>query len=89
MGNDQKDGNGFDAADAARRLHESCNVDQILWDQFQSENSVSRSVTCCNPAEDGFLGIWLEEVPLPCLSSFQMISLQQGREYWLLLRQAR
>ncbi|GBM58460.1 hypothetical protein AVEN_226406-1 [Araneus ventricosus] len=33
---------GLSLADAARRLNESRNVVQRLWDQYQSEDSVSR-----------------------------------------------
>ncbi|GBM12517.1 hypothetical protein AVEN_188692-1 [Araneus ventricosus] len=46
----------------------------------------SRSLTCYNPsAEDLFLALSARRKRffILCLSSFQIISLQQGRKYWL------
>ncbi|GFV96877.1 uncharacterized protein TNCV_4350901 [Trichonephila clavipes] len=51
---------GFSQADAARRLNVSRSVVQRLWDQYQSEDSVSRRPVpgrprATTPAEDRFL----------------------------------
>ncbi|GFS89518.1 uncharacterized protein TNCV_1810181 [Trichonephila clavipes] len=56
------DGNGISQADVARRLNVSRSVVQRLWDQYQSEDSVSRRpVTgrprATTPAEDRFLAL--------------------------------
>ncbi|GFW94117.1 paired domain-containing protein [Trichonephila clavipes] len=56
------DGNGLSQADAARRLNVSRSVVQRLWDQYQSEDSVSRRPVpgrprATTPAEDRFLAL--------------------------------
>ncbi|GFW09456.1 transposable element Tcb2 transposase [Trichonephila clavipes] len=53
---------GFSQADAARRLNVSRSVVQRLWDQYQSEDSVSRRPVpgrprATTPAEDRFLAL--------------------------------
>ncbi|GFV27574.1 paired domain-containing protein [Trichonephila clavipes] len=53
---------GLSQADAARRLNVSHNVVQRLWDQYQSEDSVSRRPVpgrprATTPAEDRFLAL--------------------------------
>ncbi|GFW56585.1 transposable element Tc3 transposase [Trichonephila clavipes] len=52
---------GLSQADAARRLNVSRSVVQRLWDQYQSEDSVSRPVPgrpqATTPAEDRFLAL--------------------------------
>ncbi|GFY08274.1 HTH_Tnp_Tc3_2 domain-containing protein [Trichonephila clavipes] len=53
---------GLSQADAARRLNVSRNVVQRLWDQYQSEDSVSRRPVpgrprATTPAEDRFLAL--------------------------------
>ncbi|GFU54534.1 HTH_Tnp_Tc3_2 domain-containing protein [Trichonephila clavipes] len=55
-------GMGLSQADAARRLNVSRNVVQRLWDQYQSEDSVSRRPVpgrprATTPAEDRFLAL--------------------------------
>ncbi|GFY30130.1 transposable element Tc3 transposase [Trichonephila clavipes] len=56
------DGMGLSQADAARRLNVSRSVVQRLWDQYQSEDSVSRRPVpgrprATTPAEDRFLAL--------------------------------
>ncbi|GFX67581.1 paired domain-containing protein [Trichonephila clavipes] len=56
------DGMGLPQADAARRLNVSRSVVQRLWDQYQSEDSVSRRPVpgrprATTPAEDRFLAL--------------------------------
>ncbi|GFU67227.1 transposable element Tcb2 transposase [Trichonephila clavipes] len=56
------DGNEIVEADAARRLNVSRSVVQRLWDQYQSEDSVSRRpvpgrTRATTPAEDRFLAL--------------------------------
>ncbi|GFV52158.1 transposable element Tcb2 transposase [Trichonephila clavipes] len=56
------DGMGLSQADAARRLIVSRSVVQRLWDQYQSEDSVSRRPVqgrprATTPAEDRFLAL--------------------------------
>ncbi|GFS62561.1 HTH_Tnp_Tc3_2 domain-containing protein [Trichonephila clavipes] len=53
---------GLSQADAARRLNMSRSVVQRLWDQYQSEDSVSRRPApgrprATTPAEDRFLAL--------------------------------
>ncbi|GFU77846.1 uncharacterized protein TNCV_1138541 [Trichonephila clavipes] len=53
---------GLSQADAARRLNVSRSVVQRLWDQYQSEDSVSRRPVpgrprATTPAEDRFLAL--------------------------------
>ncbi|GFT93286.1 HTH_Tnp_Tc3_2 domain-containing protein [Trichonephila clavipes] len=53
---------GLSQADAARRLNVSRSVVQRLWDQYQSEDSVSRRpvpgrLRATTPAEDRFLAL--------------------------------
>ncbi|GFW65115.1 uncharacterized protein TNCV_393811 [Trichonephila clavipes] len=53
---------GLSQADAARRLNVSRSVVQRLWDQYQSEDSVSRKPVpgrprATTPAEDRFLAL--------------------------------
>ncbi|GFS62274.1 HTH_Tnp_Tc3_2 domain-containing protein [Trichonephila clavipes] len=53
---------GLSQADAARRLNVSCSVVQRLWDQYQSEDPVSRRPVpgrprATTPAEDRFLAL--------------------------------
>ncbi|GFU59858.1 transposable element Tcb2 transposase [Trichonephila clavipes] len=53
---------GLSQADVARRLNVSCSVVQRLWDQYQSEDSVSRRPVpgrprATTPAEDRFLAL--------------------------------
>ncbi|GFU92723.1 transposable element Tc3 transposase [Trichonephila clavipes] len=56
------DGMGLSQANAARRLNVSLSVVQRLWDQYQSEDSVSRRPVpgrprATTPAEDRFLAL--------------------------------
>ncbi|GFU86371.1 transposable element Tcb2 transposase [Trichonephila clavipes] len=75
---------GLSQADAARRLNVSRSVVQQLWDQYQSEDSVSRRPVpgrprATTPAEDRFQLFRHEgEEPLPCRSSLQT-TLASGR----------
>ncbi|GFV21457.1 uncharacterized protein TNCV_3180461 [Trichonephila clavipes] len=68
---------GLSQADAARRLNVSRSVVQRLWDQYQSEDSVSRRPVpgrprATTPAEDRFLALRHEgEEPLQSRSSLQ------------------
>ncbi|GFU87168.1 HTH_Tnp_Tc3_2 domain-containing protein [Trichonephila clavipes] len=53
---------GFSQADVARRLNVSRSFVQRLWDQYQSEDSVSRRPVpgrprATTPAEDRFLAL--------------------------------
>ncbi|GFU62772.1 HTH_Tnp_Tc3_2 domain-containing protein [Trichonephila clavipes] len=53
---------GLSQADVARRLNVSCSVVQRLWNQYQSEDSVSRRPVpgrprATTPAEDRFLAL--------------------------------
>ncbi|GFV31523.1 HTH_Tnp_Tc3_2 domain-containing protein [Trichonephila clavipes] len=68
---------GLSQADAARRLNVSRSVVQRLWDQYQSEDSVSRRPVpgrprATTPAEDRFSSSFgtKGEEPLLCRSSF-------------------
>ncbi|GFU70467.1 HTH_Tnp_Tc3_2 domain-containing protein, partial [Trichonephila clavipes] len=65
---------GLSQADATRRLNVSRSVVQRLWDQYQSEDSVSRRPVpgrprATTPAEDRFLALFRheKEKPLLCL----------------------
>ncbi|GFY14403.1 uncharacterized protein TNCV_1021681 [Trichonephila clavipes] len=81
---------GLSQADAARRLNVSRSVVQRLWDQYQSEDSVSRRAVpgrprATTPAEDRFqlFGTKGEE-PLLCRSSLQTTFKHQEEESPLL-----
>ncbi|GFU14517.1 uncharacterized protein TNCV_3251411 [Trichonephila clavipes] len=75
---------GLSQADAARRLNVSRSVVQRLWDQYQSEDSVSedlfRPTTSCVPAEDRFLALSAKKEPLLCRSSLQTTFKHQEEE---------
>ncbi|GFV31957.1 uncharacterized protein TNCV_2006241 [Trichonephila clavipes] len=77
-------------ADAARRLNVSRSVVQRLWDQYQSEDSVSRRPVpgrprATTPAEDRFQLFRHEgEEPLLCRSSLQTTFKHQEEESPLL-----
>ncbi|GFY05456.1 uncharacterized protein TNCV_218381 [Trichonephila clavipes] len=81
---------GLSQADAARRLNVSRSVVQRLWDQYQSEDSVSRRPVpgrprATTPAEDRFLALRHEgEEPLLCRSSLQTTFKHQEEESPLL-----
>ncbi|GFT78497.1 transposable element Tcb2 transposase [Trichonephila clavipes] len=76
---------GLSQADAARRLNVSRSVVQRLWDQYQSEDSVSRRPVpgrprATTPAEDRFQLFRHEgEEPLLCRSSLQTTFKHQKR----------
>ncbi|GFW20101.1 uncharacterized protein TNCV_2320421 [Trichonephila clavipes] len=84
------DGMGLSQADAARRLNVSRSVVQRLWDQYQSEDSVSRRPVpgrprATTPAEDRFQLFRHEgEEPLLCRSSLQTTFKHQEEESPLL-----
>ncbi|GFV39964.1 transposable element Tc3 transposase [Trichonephila clavipes] len=77
---------GLSQADAARRLNVSRSVVQRLWDQYQSEDSVSRRPVpgrprATTPAEDRFQLFRHEgEEPLLCRSSLQTTFKHQEEE---------
>ncbi|GFW40792.1 transposable element Tcb2 transposase [Trichonephila clavipes] len=81
---------GLSQADAARRLNVSRSVVQRLWDQYQSEDSVSRRPVpgrprATTPAEDRFQLFRHDgEEPLLCRSSLQTIFKHQEEESPLL-----
>ncbi|GFV29448.1 paired domain-containing protein [Trichonephila clavipes] len=82
---------GLSQADAARRLNVSRSVVQRLWDQYQSEDSVSRRPVpgrprATTPAEDRFLALsaYEGEEPLLCRSSLQTTFKHQEEESPLL-----
>ncbi|GFV80915.1 transposable element Tcb2 transposase [Trichonephila clavipes] len=81
---------GLSQADVFRRLKVSRSVVQRLWDQYQSEDSVSRRPVpgrprATTPAEDRFLALWHEgEEPLLCRSSLQTTFKHQEEESPLL-----
>ncbi|GFT90446.1 transposable element Tc3 transposase [Trichonephila clavipes] len=82
---------GLSQADAARRLNVSRSVVQRLWDQYQSEDSVSRRPVpgrprATTPAEDRFLALSARrrEEPLLCRSSLQTTFKHQEEESPLL-----
>ncbi|GFU15415.1 HTH_Tnp_Tc3_2 domain-containing protein [Trichonephila clavipes] len=81
---------GLSQADAARRLNVSLSVVQRLWDQYQSEDSVSRRPVpgrprATTPAEDRFQLFRHEgEEPLLCRSSLQTTFKHQEEESPLL-----
>ncbi|GFX16126.1 transposable element Tc3 transposase [Trichonephila clavipes] len=80
---------GLPQADAARRLNVSRSVVQRLWDQYQSEDSVSRRPVpgrprATTPAEDRFQLFRHEEEPLLCRSSLQTTFKHQEEESPLL-----
>ncbi|GFW13054.1 transposable element Tc3 transposase [Trichonephila clavipes] len=81
---------GLSQADAARRLNVSRSVVQRLWDQYQSEDSVSRRPVpgrprATTPAEDRFQLFRHEgEEPLLCRSSLQTTFKHQEEESPLL-----
>ncbi|GFV73975.1 uncharacterized protein TNCV_4559231 [Trichonephila clavipes] len=81
---------GLSQADAARRLNVSRSVVQRLWDQYQSEDSVSRRPVlgrprATTPAEDRFQLFRHEgEEPLLCRSSLQITFKHQEEESPLL-----
>ncbi|GFU95658.1 uncharacterized protein TNCV_2769971 [Trichonephila clavipes] len=81
---------GLSQADAARRLNVSRSVVQRLWDQYQSEDSVSRRPVpgrprATTPAEDRFQLFRHEgEEPLLCRSSLQTTFKHQEKESPLL-----
>ncbi|GFV07402.1 transposable element Tcb2 transposase [Trichonephila clavipes] len=76
---------GLSQADAARRLNVSRSVVQRLWDQYQSEESVSRRPvpgrtsynTCRRPFSSSF---GTKEEPLLCRSSLQTTFKHQEEE---------
>ncbi|GFV74821.1 HTH_Tnp_Tc3_2 domain-containing protein [Trichonephila clavipes] len=76
---------GLSQADVARRLNVSRSVVQRLWDQYQSEDSVSRRPVpgrsrATTPAEDRFQLFRHEgEEPLLCRSSLQTTFQASGR----------
>ncbi|GFV17437.1 transposable element Tcb2 transposase [Trichonephila clavipes] len=79
---------GLSQADAARRLNVSRSVVQRLWDQYQSEDSVSRRPVpgrprATTPAEDRFLALSANEgeEPLLCRSSLQTTFKHQEEEF--------
>ncbi|GFS87229.1 transposable element Tc3 transposase [Trichonephila clavipes] len=81
---------GLSQANAARRLNVSRSVVQRLWDQYQSEDSVSRRPVpgrprATTPAEDRFQLFRHEgEEPLLCRSSLQTTFKHQEEESPLL-----
>ncbi|GFT19982.1 transposable element Tc3 transposase [Trichonephila clavipes] len=81
---------GLSQADVARRLNVSRSVVQRLWDQYQSEDSVSRRPVpgrprATTPAEDRFQLFRHEgEEPLLCRSSLQTTFKHQEEESPLL-----
>ncbi|GFW90266.1 transposable element Tcb2 transposase [Trichonephila clavipes] len=80
---------GLSQADAARRLNVSRSVVQRLWDQYQSEDSVSRRPVpgrprATTPAEDRFLALYEGEEPLLFRSSLQTTFKHQEEESPLL-----
>ncbi|GFX71994.1 transposable element Tcb2 transposase [Trichonephila clavipes] len=81
---------GLSQADAARRLNVSRSVVQRLWDQDQSEDSVSRRHVpgrprATTPAEDRFLALSARRrEPLLCRSSLQTTFKHQEEESPLL-----
>ncbi|GFX48288.1 transposable element Tcb2 transposase [Trichonephila clavipes] len=81
---------GLSQADAARRLNVSRSVVQRLWDQYQSEDSLSRRPVpgrprATTPAEDRFLALSARrEEPLLCRSSLQTTFKHQEEESPLL-----
>ncbi|GFU89825.1 transposable element Tc3 transposase [Trichonephila clavipes] len=82
---------GLSQADVARRLNVSRSVVQRLWDQYQSEDSVSRRpvpgrARATTPAEDRFLALFRHEgqAPLLCRSSLQTTFKHQEEESPLL-----
>ncbi|GFU95827.1 transposable element Tcb2 transposase [Trichonephila clavipes] len=83
---------GLSQADAARRLNVSRSVVQRLWDQYQSEDSVSRRPVpgrprATTPAEDRFLALSARrEEPLLCRSSLQTTFKHQEEKNLPLLR---
>ncbi|GFT04632.1 HTH_Tnp_Tc3_2 domain-containing protein [Trichonephila clavipes] len=63
---------GLSQANAARRLNVSRSVVQRLWDQYQSEDSVSRRPVqprATTPAEDRFLSFGTKEKNHYCASA--------------------
>ncbi|GFU87950.1 paired domain-containing protein [Trichonephila clavipes] len=83
---------GLSQADADRRLNVSRSVVQRLWDQYQSEDSVSRRPVpgrprATTPAEDRFLALSARRrrtTPLLCRSSLQTTFKHQEEESPLL-----
>ncbi|GFT31066.1 transposable element Tcb2 transposase [Trichonephila clavipes] len=81
---------GLSQADAARRLNVSRSVVQRLWNQYQSEDSVSRRpvpgrTRATTPAEDRFLALSARRrEPLLCRSSLQTTFKHQEEESPLL-----
>ncbi|GFV31526.1 uncharacterized protein TNCV_1687921 [Trichonephila clavipes] len=80
---------GLSQADAARRLNVSRSVVQRLWDQYQSEDSVSRRPVPGRPRDNTcrrpFSALRHEgEEPLLCRSSLQTTFKHQEEEFPLL-----
>ncbi|GFV83947.1 uncharacterized protein TNCV_1479491 [Trichonephila clavipes] len=80
---------GLSQADAARRINVSRSVVQRLWDQYQSEDSVSRRPVpgrprATTPAEDRFLALSARRRRTKCRSSLQTTFKHQEEESPLL-----